>query len=133
MAAIVILGVILTSITIARNRFVRQLSVTTQKRQVIAALDQTINYWLADGSIPINKRGNLAGVPGCVWQTRALPMRAENDLLLQVVRVQVIDYRIHPEVMAATEDDESIATNAPPVVSIDLVTKLPSRDAGGAR
>ena len=127
----VILGVILTSISIARNRFVRQLSVTQQKRQVIAALDQTINQWLMDSNIPINKHGNLAGVPGCVWRTRALPMRNENDLLLQVVRVQVVDYRVHPEVMAGTEDDESVVRDDASVVSIDLVTPLPMQLRGG--
>ena len=134
-AAIVILGVILTSISIARNRFVRQLTVSEQKRKVIAALDTTVSQWIAESAIPINKRGALAGVANCVWRTRALPTRSDNDLLVQIVRVQVIDYSIHPEVMDDSSSDESNSTIDPAIISIDLVTRLPSRvgETGGVR
>jgi prepilin-type N-terminal cleavage/methylation domain-containing protein len=106
MAALVILGTIMASMLIARNRFTQQDAIATQKLRAIRALDMTVAQWMSGpaSAIPVHNREPLADVPGCFWQTTLVDQPAASLVKAKVMRVEVL------------------AVNSPtPLVSLELL------------
>jgi prepilin-type N-terminal cleavage/methylation domain-containing protein len=94
-AGLVVLGVLVTSVTLARARAGRQWAEAERRLAAARALDGLVASWF-DGSgetIPVAGRGELAGAPGCTWRTTAYGDPAVRELGAGVVRVEVLDGR----------------------------------------
>src|SRR3954465_11528004 len=85
LAGLVVLGVLLVSITIARGRFVRQRAVAEQKLAAAAAVDQLMSNWMAGtgSNIPLASSGPLEGLPNHTWRTRVIENKT--DLAASIV------------------------------------------------
>ena len=68
MAGLVVLGVLVASIVIARGRAARQWADAERRIVAARALDAMITHWFDADSIPLSGGGNLEGAPGCVWR-----------------------------------------------------------------
>ena len=94
-AGLVVLGVLVASVTVARARAARQWADADRQLAAARALDTLVARWL-DGptdTIPASAGGNLDGVPGCTWRTSIRPDPAARQLDAAVVRVEVLDGR----------------------------------------
>jgi len=91
LAGMVILGTVLTSVAIARGRFLRQWRDAEQKLVAGRAVDELIGGWMnGSGAPPVPGEGTLGEMPGYVWRTRYVPSRAADELNAAVVRVEVL-------------------------------------------
>lgn len=90
-AGLVILGLLVSSLTIARGRFMRQWSESDKKLQATRATDRMIASWLGSetDSIPVPSRGTLEGVEGCDWRTYFIDNAAANRIGASIVRLEV--------------------------------------------
>jgi type II secretory pathway pseudopilin PulG len=88
LAGLVVLGVLLVSITLARGRFVRQRALAEQKLAATAAVDAMLSKWMAGNSatIPISA-GPLDGLPSHTWRTRVIEIKP--DLAASVIRLEI--------------------------------------------
>jgi type II secretory pathway pseudopilin PulG len=93
---LVVLAVLISSLAIARGRFLRAWSQGQRKLEATAAVDRMLSGWIGGGggddSIPVPSQGALNGVEGCSWRTNwvvAEPGAAR--LRAGVVRLEVID------------------------------------------
>jgi hypothetical protein len=78
-----VLSVLVSSVTLARGRFMRQWGDAQRKAAVTEAVDRMIASWLGgDGAdnIPVPARGVLDGVEGATWRTDWVPNPAANRL-----------------------------------------------------
>ena len=89
LAGLVVLGVLLVSITIARGRFLRQRAQAEQKIAAAAAVDQLLSNWMAGAgsAIPLLSSGTLDGLPNHTWRTRVLEKKP--DLNASIIRLEV--------------------------------------------
>jgi type II secretory pathway pseudopilin PulG len=94
-AGLVVLGVLVTSVTMARARMARQWSDAERRLAAARALDALVARWFegAGETIPVAGSGELAGVPGCTWRTAVYGDAAARELGAGVVRVEVFDGR----------------------------------------
>jgi type II secretory pathway pseudopilin PulG len=91
-AGLVILAVLVSSVTLARGRFMRQWGDADRKLQATQAVDRMLASWIGSGdydSIPVPSRGELEGVEGCAWRTSYLADPAAGRVGGAVVRVEV--------------------------------------------
>jgi hypothetical protein len=91
LAGLVVLGVLLVSITIARGRFVRQRAQAEQKIAAAAAVDKLVANWLSGSSaaIPLSAAGPLDGLPNHMWRTRVIENKS--DLSASVIRLEIVN------------------------------------------
>jgi hypothetical protein len=94
-AGLFVLGVLVSSVTVARARLARQWAEADRRLAAARALDAMAARWLADDAdaIPVSATGNLEGVAGCTWRTMALADASARTLGAVVVRVEVMDGR----------------------------------------
>jgi hypothetical protein len=94
-AGLFVLGVLVSSVTIARGRIARQWADADRRIAAARALDALASRWFDGESdvIPVPASGNLEGVPGCTWRTSALDDPAARGLGAAVVRVDVLHGR----------------------------------------
>lgn len=93
---LVVLAVLVSSVTLARGRLMRQWSETERTVQAAKALDQMMAGWIGGGdadSIPVPSRGPLQGVEGCIWRTNWMADPAATQIGAGVVRVEVFEGR----------------------------------------
>ncbi|HEY7115770.1 MAG TPA: hypothetical protein VH475_04235 [Tepidisphaeraceae bacterium] len=98
-AGLVVLAVLVSSVTLARGRLMRQWAGAEKRLRAADAADRLLAGWLgstADGAdaIPVPARGPLEGVEGCIWQTDRLADPAAERLGAILVRVDVFDGRV---------------------------------------
>jgi hypothetical protein len=94
-AGLVVLGVLVALVTVARARLARQWADADRRLAAARALDALVARWL-DGptdTIPVSSGGNLDGAPGCTWRTSVSSDPAARRLGAAVVRVEVLDGR----------------------------------------
>ena len=91
LAGLVVLGVLLVSITIARGRFLRQRALAEQKIAAVAAVDRLVSQWMAGTSsaIPLSASGPLDGLPSHTWRTRVIENKS--DLNASIIRLEVVN------------------------------------------
>ena len=95
LAGLVVLGVLVTSVTLARARMARQWAEAERRLAAARALDAMVAGWF-DGpgeAIPTAGAGELAGAAGCTWRTTLYSDAAARELGAGVVRVEVMDGR----------------------------------------
>ena len=94
-AGLVVLAVLISSLTMARGRFLRAWSQSQRKLEATAAVDRMLSGWIGgtggDDSIPVPGQGALNGVEGCSWRTNWVIEPAASRLGAGVVRLEVID------------------------------------------
>ena len=94
-AGLVVLGVLVASVTVARARAARQWADAARQLAAARALDALVARWL-DGptdTIPASAGGTLDGAPGCAWRTSVRPDSAARQFGAATVRVEVLDGR----------------------------------------
>jgi len=90
---LVVLAVLVSSITVARGRFMRQWSEAERGVQAAKAVDRMLAGWIGNAdadSIPVPSAGNLDGVEGCVWRTNWVSDPSATRIGAGVVRVEVL-------------------------------------------
>jgi prepilin-type N-terminal cleavage/methylation domain-containing protein len=90
-AGLVVLSVLVSSVTLARGRFMRQWGDAQRKQAVTAAVDRMLAGWLGGegaDNIPVPARGPIDGVDGATWQTSWIASPSANRLGAGVVRVE---------------------------------------------
>lgn len=116
-AAIAILGTIVTGIVLAKSRLTRQTVAARQTNAMVRATDELIaGWWVDPQGIPVEQSGSIPGNESLVWQTRLvenLPLEARGA---QVVRVEVRD---GGEAIPPVDDPVSVV--------VDLVLPHPNR------
>jgi prepilin-type N-terminal cleavage/methylation domain-containing protein len=92
-AALVILGTILSALLIARGRFSRQKLVAQRRLEAVHALDQLIDHWMTGpaSAVPVQSSGALSDSSNQIWRMHLVPNPAAARLGTRVVRVDVID------------------------------------------
>jgi prepilin-type N-terminal cleavage/methylation domain-containing protein len=92
-AALVILGTILSALLIARGRFARQELIAQRRLDAAHALDQLVNRWMTGpaSAVPVQSSGALSDSSSQTWRTHLIPNPAATKLGSRVVRVDVID------------------------------------------
>src|SRR5688572_15480186 len=91
LAGLVVLGVLVTSVTLARARMARQWADAERRLAAARALDAMVATWF-DGpgeTIPVAGAGELAGAAGCTWRTTLYGDAAARELGAGVVRIEV--------------------------------------------
>ena len=108
-AALVILGTILSALLIARGRFTRQELVAQRRLEAIHALDELVNRWMTGpaSAVPVQSSGALSDSSKQVWRTHLVPDRIAARLGSRIIRVDVID-----------------ASMREPIVSLDLLLPI---------
>jgi prepilin-type N-terminal cleavage/methylation domain-containing protein len=93
---LVILAVLISSMIVARGRFLRQWSDGQRKIQAAAAVDRMLAAWIGgegEDSIPVPAQGALEDVEGCTWRTSLLNEPSATRLGAAVVRLEVLQDR----------------------------------------
>src|SRR4051794_2941774 len=74
LAGVVVVGMLLGSMSIARGRTLRQWGEAERKLASIRAVDALVTSWLSGlpRDVPVNSQGALSGVQKCVWRTRTI-------------------------------------------------------------
>jgi prepilin-type N-terminal cleavage/methylation domain-containing protein len=117
LAALVLLGTILTGLVMAKSHHTRQLTRTAERQTGIRLADELITrWWTSPQGIPVDQRGAIDGDSSWVWDTRLVPNDALQTLGTRVVRVTV----------RPVSNDFGTATDDQAAVSVDLV--LPDPD-----
>lgn len=97
LAGLAVLGVLISSIMIARGRALRQWADADAKVQATRAVDTLLASWLADPTgpdrIPVPATGQLADLPDCTWRTTFFADPATRQLGVGVVRLEVFKDR----------------------------------------
>jgi prepilin-type N-terminal cleavage/methylation domain-containing protein len=93
-AGLVVLAVLVSSLTLARGRLMRQWAAARTKLQATEAVDRLLASWvggMTDGpdAIPLAASGPLQGVEGCTWRTTPRLDPAAGRLGATVVRLDV--------------------------------------------
>jgi prepilin-type N-terminal cleavage/methylation domain-containing protein len=93
---LVVLAVLVSSVTLARGRLMRQWSEAERKVQAASAVDQMMAGWIGGGdsdSIPVPSQGTLQGVEGCIWRTNWAADGTAQRIGARVVRVEIFEGR----------------------------------------
>lgn len=89
LAALVILGTLLTGIVVAKSRHMRQIAQTRERLAAVRLADQLISrWWSTPDEMPINQRGATED-PAWVWETRLESNPAVEAMGGRVLRVMV--------------------------------------------
>jgi len=88
LCGLVVLGTLLSAVTIARGRFLRQWSVADKRLAVSKALEPMLEEWVNVPSEAVPREGSLPA-EGCIWQTRLSADPAAAALDAVVVHVDV--------------------------------------------
>ena len=94
LAGLVVLATLLTAVTIARGRFVRQYAEADRRLQATRAVDALLSEWMSSApeSVPLNANGPLVGgAAKQVWRTQTVRQPAATQLGAITVRLEVFD------------------------------------------
>ena len=93
LAGLAVLGVLISSIMIARGRALRQWADADARLQASRAVDELVTTWIAGPEspdrIPVPASGTLAGLPDYLWRTTYLSDPAARQLSANIVRLEV--------------------------------------------
>src|SRR4051794_35611402 len=70
---LIVLTLLVSAVTVARGRFMRQWSESQRKLQAADAVDRMLAGWIGNGgpddAIPVPAQGPLCVGDGCTWRT----------------------------------------------------------------
>jgi len=120
LAGLVILGTLLTAVTVARSRANHQYVQAQQRLAASRALDAQLAAWFSGPTpaVPLNSQGTLVGAPHLRWRTTTRTDAVMTTLHALVARVEVFD-----------------ASSRSAVLSVEVVVPapVPTTQPGGAR
>ncbi len=98
-AAIALLGLLLSGIVLAQGRQIRQRALAQQKLNVIELSDQLLASWMEGGSVPESSVGTWSQLPDWQWSTQKIDHQTASDLGAIVVRFRVdrVEKRVESE------------------------------------
>lgn len=115
LAALVILGSLLTAIVTAATRSSRQWARADRKLQAVVVADQLLEQWWADPkTMPRQDTGDITDDSSFRWRTQVIPNRELEKLDTEIIRLEMFDQR--PE-----------AVSREPIVAVELI--LPTKQA----
>lgn len=127
-AAIAILGAILTGIVVAQSRHLRQIAATERTDRAVAAAEALLERWWADpATLPVGASGRLDGAE-LRWATREVASEPIEAINARVVRVSF--YPAGAGAVGNTAAGEpmfSVDLVMPPVEAPDAEQASPSR------
>lgn len=93
LAGLVVLATLLTSVAIARGRFLRQWADADRRLAVAHSIDRLLGQWLADSSTDIPAPGQraLEDVRGCYWRTSVIRDLQAAKVGAVIIRIEVFD------------------------------------------
>jgi prepilin-type N-terminal cleavage/methylation domain-containing protein len=119
MAGMVILGTILSSLVVARSRYLHQWTLAGRKQAAVSAADSLLsNWWASPTRLPVNSSGNLND-QNLKWKTHVIPSESAQTLSTQIVRLEIFD---NPQ-------GADSAPSATPLAYVDVV--LPTTEPSG--
>ncbi len=118
LAGLVVLGVLISTVMVARSRSMRQWADADRKLEAARAVDRMVAGWIgsAEGpdKIPVPSIGTLQGVEGVTWETRWIADPAARTVGAGIVRLEVFQDRR-------------------PILTLELLKHLDRRREGGSR
>jgi hypothetical protein len=108
LAALAIVGVVLTTLLAARGRYIHQWAIAQRKSQAIAAADRLLADWwaLPIEDFPREASGTTSDAAHLPWRTEITQRSVIGLSELEVVRLSI---------------GEANAANSSPLVSVELV------------
>src|SRR5438477_11640215 len=106
LAGLVVLGTVLTSVAVARGRFLRQWKEADDRLTAAHAVDELIGAWMSSGGVPTPSAGSFTQLARVSWRTRYVQNRPAEQLGAAVVRVEALSNR---------------QVELRPIVSVDLL------------
>ena len=93
LAGLVVLGVLLVAVGMARARFMRQSAEAEQRLADVRAADALLSRWLDGPSpqVPLHDQGRLDGSADRIWRTRLKNEPSASALGALVVRLEIVD------------------------------------------
>jgi prepilin-type N-terminal cleavage/methylation domain-containing protein len=111
LAALVVLGTLMTGAMLAKSRYARQSTLADRKLDATREAEQLLQGWWGDPPrVPRDWRGTLAGGE-LTWRTSTKAIQAPGDAKLQVTRLAIFD---------ATD------RNQEPLVTVELLMTPPT-------
>jgi prepilin-type N-terminal cleavage/methylation domain-containing protein len=122
-AAIALIGTLLTAMVLARSRHVHQLAVADQQDRLVHAADALISRWWADAAgVPVGASGTIDGDPPLRWSTQVIANRPIERLSCRVVRITV----------QRVADPQAVGAAVTEPVVVDIVLPDPEAVEGEA-
>lgn len=91
-AALAMVGVLLTTLLTAQARFTRQWQRAERRIEAVAAADRMVATWWAEPSaIPRRAGGEVAGGKAFAWRTTVVDDSAARQLGGEIVRLDIVD------------------------------------------
>ena len=120
LAALVIMGTILTGLVMAKSHHTRQLAIAREQQAATHVLDSLLSqWWSSPQGVPINQRGSIEKDGRWTWESRTVPNSAIQETGARVVRV---------ELRPAAGEAERAPENSQLTVAVELV--LPEATGG---
>lgn len=106
-AGIALLGTVLAVTVLSHGRLLRQHQRAQTKLQAVAAVDQLLSQWYANGeAVPVEASGKWPGSPVVVWKTQRGRTQTSGAISVDVVEL--------------TAKIEGESPSLPPLVRIEL-------------
>ena len=111
LAGLLVLGVLLVAVGLARARFMRQSAEADQRLADVRAADSLLSKWLDGPSpqVPLHDQGKLDGSSGRIWRTRVKNEPSASALGALIVRLEIVDTQ------------RSLGANAPAEFAVDFL------------
>lgn len=92
LVGMVILGTVLSSVLIARGRYVHQAALARRQAAAVLATDRLLANWWSSGTPPVlEAEGLVPGPDRFRWRTRLVENPSVSDLKARVLRLEILD------------------------------------------
>ncbi len=124
-AAIAIMGTLLSGMLLAKSRHTRQLALAQRQLVAVELLDNWLaERWVRPENLPVNEAGVVAGPDQLRWTTRLIPNEQLAPLSARVLRVE-----FHDNSDGGPHGHAASQGSSPPLVSVDLILPNPASTA----
>jgi prepilin-type N-terminal cleavage/methylation domain-containing protein len=108
-ASLALLGTLLVTILMARQRYTRQWNLAVSKAEAVDVADQMLTQWWNNPqTLPHEGRGDVAGHSDLTWRTRTINSQEADALNARIVRLEVLP-RSTPQGRAGRAQDMPLA------------------------
>jgi len=91
-AGLALLGTLLTTIVLAKAKYIRQGASANRRMRAVLAADSLLTSWWQDlASFPRASTGQINGDQPLIWQTRLMDHETVPGLVADVVRLEIIE------------------------------------------
>lgn len=102
LAALVVLGTLMTGTMLAKSRYARQSALADRKLDATREAERLLQGWWGDQPrVPRDGRGTLAGGE-LTWKTSTQAIQAPGDAKLEVTRLEIFDAADRTQPLLAT-------------------------------